>query len=217
MNRGMIANAIVYRKAVWGGRVCRAFGLTGLLGAMLVAASCGDVSRQGTGSSYLIINQLEAARGDEPNRFSGTLNSDVVTIVDDSPSIFNDFARARVRLGMKDATITTPSPANFITLNRYHVKYVRADGRNTPGVDVPYPFDGAVTATVSEAEAVVIFEVVRHIAKVEAPLGALARNLVIISTIAEITFYGTDQTGREVSVTGKMLIDFGNFADPGNS
>jgi hypothetical protein len=215
MNRGMIAKAIVYRKAVWGGRIARALSVTGLLAAVLAAASCGDVSRQGTGSSYLIISQLEAARGDEPNRFGNTLNSDVVTIVDDSPSIFNDLARARLRLGMKDATITSPSTANFITLNRYHVKYVRADGRNTPGVDVPYPFDGGVTATVSDAETAVVVEVVRHIAKVEAPLGALARNLVIISTIAEITFYGTDQTGREVSVTGQMLIDFGNFADPG--
>ena len=211
MNRGMIANAIVYRKAVWGGRVS---GVLMLLTLTLGAASCGDVSRQGTGSSFMILNQLEAARGDEPNRFINTLNSDVITIVDDSPSIFNDLGRARLSLAMKDATITSPSSANFITLNRYHVKYVRADGRNTPGVDVPYPFDGGVTATIGDSEAVVIFEIVRHIAKVEAPLGALARNLVIISTVAEITFYGTDQTGREVSVTGKMLIDFGNFADP---
>jgi len=37
---------------------------------------------------------------------------------------------------------------------------------------------------------------------------------VIISTIAEITFYGRDQTGRDVSVTAQMLVDFGNFGDP---
>jgi hypothetical protein len=211
MNRGMIANAIVYRKAVWGGRVS---GVLMLLTLALGSASCGDVTRQGTGSSYLIINQLDAATGAEPNRFTGTLNSDVVTVVDDVPTIFNDFARARMSLGMKDVGITKPSTNNFITVNRYHVRYVRSDGRNTPGVDVPYPFDGAVTATISDSEVTVAFEVVRHIAKVEAPLGALARNLVIISTIAEITFYGTDQTGHEVSVTGNMLIDFGNFGDP---
>jgi hypothetical protein len=29
-----------------------------------------------------------------------------------------------------------------------------------------------------------------------------------------VTFYGRDQTGREVSVTANILIDFGNFADP---
>jgi hypothetical protein len=60
----------------------------------------------------------------------------------------------------------------------------------------------------------VAFELVRHIAKVEAPLGALVNNLVIISTIAEITFYGQDQTGHEVQVTGRILVDFGNFGDP---
>jgi hypothetical protein len=31
-----------------------------------------------------------------------------------------------------------------IVVERYRVTYVRADGRNTPGSDVPYPFDGAV-------------------------------------------------------------------------
>ena len=59
-----------------------------------------------------------------------------------------------------------------------------------------------------------VFELVRHLAKEEAPLKALTVNNVIISTIAEITFYGHDQTGREVSVTGRMSVDFGNFGDP---
>jgi hypothetical protein len=39
---------------------------------------------------------------------------------------------------------------------------------------------------------------------------------VIISTVAEITFYGHDQTGREVSATGRLGVNFGNFADPKN-
>jgi hypothetical protein len=186
-----------------------------LFASAVVAAGCGDVARQGTGSSYLILNQLDAASGAEPNRFTGTLNSDVLTVVDGSATIFNDLGRARFTLAMKDATITSPSSSNFITINRYRVKYVRSDGRNTPGVDVPHPFDGAVTATISESETTVGFELVRHIAKVEAPLGALVNNLVVISTIAEITFYGQDQTGHEVQITGKILVDFGNFGDPG--
>ena len=37
---------------------------------------------------------------------------------------------------------------------------------------------------------------------------------MIISTIAEITFYGHDQTGREVSVSGQLLVAFGDFGDP---
>jgi hypothetical protein len=57
------------------------------------------------------------------------------------------------------------------------------------------------------------FQIVRHSAKEEAPLRALGPNLDIISTIAEITFYGHDQAGNEVSVSGFMGIDFGDFAD----
>jgi hypothetical protein len=55
---------------------------------------------------------------------------------------------------------------------------------------------------------------VRHIAKSEAPLGALAVSPVVITTIAEVTFFGRDQTGREVSVVAKITVDFGNFGDP---
>ena len=144
---------------------------------------------------------------------SSTLHSDVVTVVDDVPTIFNDVAEVSLSMEMKDVTAAHPEQA--ITVNRYHVRYVRADGRNTPGVDVPYPFDGAFTGTVRPgSDLTATFEIVRHIAKTEAPLGALARNLVIISTIAEITFYGRDQTGRDVSVTANMLVDFGNFGDP---
>ncbi len=43
---------------------------------------------------------------------------------------------------------------------------------------------------------------------------ALRSNGVIINTIAEVTFYGRDQTGREVSVVANIQVDFGNFADP---
>jgi hypothetical protein len=39
-------------------------------------------------------------------------------------------------------------------------------------------------------------------------------NPIVISTIAEITFYGHDQTGRDVSVTGRINVNFANFADP---
>ncbi len=61
-------------------------------------------------------------------------------------------------------------------------------------------FDGAMTFTVT-AERTESFELVRHMAKEEAPLAALGASPVIILTIAEITFYGHDQTGRSVSTT----------------
>jgi hypothetical protein len=218
MNRGSILDVRVSRKAVWGGEVGGLARLMAVLALTVLSASCGDLTRQGTGSAYLIVTSLEAASGAEPGTFGATLNSDVITIVDSSATVFNDIGRVTFRLAMKDPggteTPTTPTPANFITINRYRVRYVRSDGRNTPGVDVPYGFDGAFTATVS-GETSIGFELVRHIAKEEAPLRALAFNTaVIISTITEVTFYGHDQTGREVSVSAQMLVSFGNFGDP---
>src|SRR4029079_2176501 len=86
-----------------------------------------------------------------------------------------------------------PTQNQAITVNRYHVRFIRSDGRNTPGVDVPYGFDGAFTVTVTK-ESQATFELVRHVAKSEAPLGSLANNFTVISTVAEITFYGRDLT-----------------------
>ena len=219
MNRGPVTYERVSLKAVWGGNVAKLAGRLALLALTMFSASCGDLTREGTASSYLVISTLEAASGAQPSNFGATLQSDVVTIVDGQPTIFSDSGRVRLMLAMKDAgsvdSPTTPTVNNFITITRYRVRYTRADGRNTPGVDVPYGFDGAFTGTVGAGEFTAGFELVRHIAKEESPLRALASNrAVIISTIAEITFYGHDQTGRDVSVTGQLLVSFGDFGDP---
>ena len=101
-----------------------------------------------------------------------------------------------------------------MTITRYRVVYRRTDGHNTPGVDVPFPFDSAVTVTIGSEGGSTGFQLVRTSAKQEAPLRALVNNPDIISTIAEVTFYGRDQAGNEVSVTGSIGVDFGNFGDP---
>jgi hypothetical protein len=219
MDRGPFVDVPVNRKAVWGGELAQPLRLVLALAVVALTASCGDLTRQGTGSSYLIVNQLVAAPGATPSQFSGTLNSDVITVVNDVPTVFNDVGRVTLSLAMKDpggtSLPTSPTSANFITIDRYRVRYIRADGRNTPGVDVPSGFDGAFTGTVSDSGLTASFEIVRHLSKEQAPLAALARNFaVIISTIAEVTFYGHDQTGREASVTAQILIDFGDFGDP---
>jgi hypothetical protein len=184
-----------------------------LLGVLLLCSvSCGDLTRQGTGSSYLIVTSLLAAEDD-----AGSVRSDVLTVVDDVPTIVDDLGTVNFQLAMKDAgppgSPAAPSPNNFITITRYRVEYTRTDGRNTQGVDVPYGFDGAFTLTVAETAAV-SFTLVRHQAKKEAPLASLSRSAVIISTIARVTFYGRDQTGREVTTTAQISVNFGDFADP---
>jgi hypothetical protein len=189
--------------------------------AALASASCGEVARTGQSPAYLIIVAIEAASGAEPDELGTTLLSDVQTIVDDVPTVFNDLGEVTFRLGLKNPGLPTgslaPSELNAVTINRYRVVFRRADGRNTPGVDVPYAFDGAFTMTVpAEGTSTGGFDLVRHQAKFEPPL----RNLiglggrVLISTIAEITFYGRDQAGNEVMATGNISVNFGDFGDP---
>jgi hypothetical protein len=196
-------------KAVWGARVR----LAGAIVALLATVSCGDLSRQGTASTYLIVSSLEAASGAAPSTFSTNLASDVITVVNDFPTVFADGGQVTFTLATKDPGAAT-SPQNFITIDRYRVRYLRTDGRNIEGVDVPYGFDGAFTVTVS-GTASAGFTLVRVQAKEEAPLRALGANNGVISAIAEVTFYGQDQTGRAVTASARMSVNFANWGDPG--
>jgi hypothetical protein len=197
--------------------------------AAFTVASCGEVARTGRSPALLIVETVEAANGTTPNQFFAFLLSDVQTLVEREvngqtvrvPTIFNDPGRIRLRLTLRDpgtpSTPTAPSTLNEITITRYRVVFRRADGRNTPGVDVPYSFDGGATGTVPANGNVEIgFDLVRHQAKLEAPLVNLAGGggSVFISTIAEITVFGRDVAGNEVQATGTISVQFGDFADP---
>ena len=196
--------------------------------AALASSSCGEFTREGRSPAIVVVRSLLVARGDTPDELVGNLLSDVIVLrtspapcSDVSPcrTIFNDVGEVQMSLISKDPGVpgigSNPSNLNQVTINRYRVEYRRTDGRNTPGVDVPFPFDSAVTFTVlSDGVASMGFEIVRHAAKEEAPLKALGVNGNIISTIARVTFFGRDQAGNEVSVWGDVGVDFGDFADP---
>lgn len=180
--------------------------------ALLAAASsgCSDFIRQDRSPVTLVIDRIEASAG-ESSTFAGTLQSDVLT----KGGIISDSGRVTMRLIMKDIG-STPSPINGVTISRYRVTFRRADGRSAPGVDVPYPFDSAVTFTVPPSGFIAhTFELIRHVAKAESPLSTLrSPNLVIISTVADVTFYGRDQAGNELSAVSSIGVQFGDFADP---
>jgi hypothetical protein len=133
--------------------------------------------------------------------------------------VYEDIGQVNLRIAMKDPgttdSPTSPSPTNEITVSRYRVVYTRSDGRNTQGIDVPYTFDGAATGTVTASGTTLTFVLVRAQAKLEAPLKALAGGggSVVISTIAQVTFYGRDQAGNDTSVTGTISVNFADWAD----
>ena len=191
-------------------------------------SGCSETIREGDGPVQAMVTSLEAAPGAEPTKFGGTLSSDVLTLVkkDENgvkikvPTIFSDAGRVVVTLALKNPGLpgspTSPTAMNDVTFTRYRVVYKRADGRNMPGVDVPYPFDSAATFTARVGTpATAGFELVRITAKEEAPLRSLVANgSTFITTIADVTFYGQDRAGNDVSAGGSIGITFGNFGDP---
>jgi energy-converting hydrogenase Eha subunit E len=209
----------------WATRSVRPATAAGLVLATLGAAACGSsTAREGQASSYPIIGMMEGASGAGGSSLifvTNSIHSDVITFIKskNSYTTFNDVGRVTMRAAMRDVTNPNgPTSNNAITFTRYRVVYRRSDGRNQPGVDVPYPFDGAVTFSVGPGdEAKVPFELVRVQAKFEAPLAQLTTGgspAIAISTLAEVTFYGQDQTGREAAVTGTIGVDFANWGDP---
>jgi hypothetical protein len=197
------------------------------------AASCGEYVESGRSPARIVISALEAASGASSTQTysTATLLSDVVTLISTPEprcsaaapcsSLFNDYGRVTMSLVLRDQGVpgltSTPSNLNQVTFTRYRVEYMRTDGRRVQGVDVPYAFDSGVTFTVpAQGTVIASFELVRHTAKEEAPLRPLVTNPDVISTIAQVTFYGRDLAGNDVTASGSIGVNFGNFADPTN-
>ena len=189
-------------KAVWGARALAALVV---LASMVGLTSCSEMTRTGQASSYLVITTLTGGTDN-----TGTVESDVIS---DEGGVLQDPGQATLTLQMKDVQGLPPSPVNSITITQYRVEYVRSDGRNAQGVDVPYAFSSGVTVTVA-GSAAVPFTLVRAQAKHEAPLKALAGHgsAQHINTVARVAFYGHDQAGHAVSVTGNIEVSFADWA-----
>jgi hypothetical protein len=194
------------------------------------SASCGSVARSGDSPMFLVVNSLTGSRGGTTaGTASVPLFSEVLTNVTSPapctttapcPTIFADTGTVVLGASLKDigntATPSAPTTNNQITITRYHVAYVRADGQNVEGVDVPYAFDGAATGTITATGGTLgtlslTFELVRNVAKAESPLVQLVTSSTVLAVIANVTFYGTDQVGNGINVTGSISIEFGYF------
>jgi hypothetical protein len=198
-----------------------------VLAAAIAATSCGDVTRQSRSPVLIVVDSLLAQPGGGTSAVAGALFSDVQRLVtspapcsttNPCPTVFNDSVQVNMHLEPKDIGVTgsfiPPSTNNQVTITRYHVSYQRADGRNTPGVDVPFAFDGTLTVTIPPQNgATFSIEMVRIAAKEESPLRQLISNPTVITAIADVTFYGTDLVGNAISATASITVEFGNFGD----
>jgi hypothetical protein len=186
-----------------------------VLGPACIDANTADDNASNTS---VVIVSMQAAEGEETTATGSDLFSDVCLNPDDIQdfcSVINDNGIVEMQAFRKDQG-SLASFENNVVFERYRVTYIRADGRNVPGVDVPYAFDGVANFVVPVDSASVVrpFVVVRQQAKLEPPLRQLgAGGALILSVIAQIDFYGHDVAGRAVQVTGYLNISFANFAD----
>ena len=200
----------VARHGVWQ-RVLHVWLLFGLTSA----PACTTAQLTGTSPVQLLIVSLEGGPASTEAGFRHVFRSDVVT----NGLVAEDEGRVLLALALRDPGTadlpSRPTPANFVTITRYRVRYVRADGRSTLGLDVPYAFDGGMTFTVGPDGGVSRFVLVRAQAKREAPLAALRNGggAITLSTLAEVTFVGRDQAGHDVAVTGLIGVNFADWPD----
>jgi hypothetical protein len=175
-----------------------------------------------------VILRVAAIAGTSGGTGSGSGIGSV--LLSDVSPIFNDNAEITLDVITKSPrTDQVTSTYNAVELSRYEIVYVRSDGRNVEGVDVPFRISGPLALTIPPGgRGAVSIVVVRHAAKEEPPLKNLTGFFVaapqkgaaiissgenVITVTAQITVYGSTTSGRVVSASGGLQISFADFAD----
>ncbi len=182
-----------------------------VLPVFLLLSACNPIEDDSRSGSLLIV---ESIRGqDHEGNAADYLQSDVVK----NNTVVADTATATLRAETLDPNpFLGTSQYNDIIVSRFTVSYSRVDGKNTPGVDVPLPFEGSLSALIKVGSTTSIsFVVVREVAKLEPPLVRLAdgRAEGVLQVVARIDFYGQDLAQRKVKATGYLTIYFANYVD----
>jgi len=179
--------------------------------------SCNPLENETRSASLLYVIELTGV--DVEGNTANFLHSDVIVVDPDTGmgTVFDDAASATLK-----AELLNPNPDinvslyNSIDVTRYVVSFTRSDGRNTPGVDVPYPFEGYLHTNIPiGGTASIGFIIVRAVAKLESPLIELHKGLgeMVIEVKAQIDFYGQDMANKNVKATGHLSIFFANWQD----
>jgi hypothetical protein len=188
-----------------------------LMGLALLAASiflpaCNPLENDSRSNSILVVENIMGK--DMSGTDAGFLQSDVVK---KDNSITADTAKATLSARFMDpAPLLGTSQYSDIMVTRYVVSFTRTDGRNRPGADVPFPFEGSLSTLIRvDSTTSVNFVIVREAAKLEAPLINLRDSAYgdILNMTAKIEFYGHDLADKAVKATGYLTVYFANYID----
>jgi hypothetical protein len=129
--------------------------------------------------------------------------------------VINDNATLTLESIIKNQNGPVVGPFNDVVIEQYRVRYLRTDGLNREGIEVPYSFNGTVNIIVAAGgRTTVPILIVRHTAKLEPPLANLtnAGGFDVIVTFAEITLFGHTTSGKAVEAAGRLEVHFADFA-----
>ncbi len=188
-----------------------------LIIALLVMAGCVAKENDSTSASFLVINSLTG------NDLAGKAGSTTVfSDVSLAGSIVNDNGVASITTltynPLEDSDAHDITYYMNVIVDQVDVEFMRTDGRNVEGVDVPYRFTQPMNMLVAVDEIVDIpFVLIRHVAKLEAPLFALrevGNQAIVLQLVAKVTVHGKDLGGHRVApVSGYISVWCANFAD----
>lgn len=183
-----------------------------ILPAVFLLFSCNPIGDDSQSNTILYV--LNITGTDISGSKVNYLQSDVVS---STGIITADSAIATLKANLLEpASLFGASQYNDIKLTRYTVSYVRSDGNNVEGTDIPYSFEGYLSRLIEIDSSVdVSFIIVREVSKLELPLINLheGRSEGVIEVKTKIDFYGQDMSNNTVKATGYLTIFFANYAD----
>jgi len=175
--------------------------VAGIVAGLAMVACSADYVEQGQATVLLLVQSINSGSPILSDVRGGESGSTIINCV--------------TPVGL---TVTVKNPNNpgnpneTVVLQRYDVSYVRSDGRAVEGVDVPYRFSEAMTASLEPgASLTVSIDIVRHQAKLDPPLANITGTDIVEMT-ANVTFYGETVSRQTVAASGAASIRFADYA-----
>ncbi len=185
-----------------------------IIPVLFLLVSCSNIIREGSRSqSLLVLSEIQGKTYD--GKDADFLESDVVVV---DPLLGNivhsDIVSCTLEAKLKDPVPPGGGISQYtsIQVTRYSVQYALPTGGGTPGVDVPYDFEGSLSVLIETGSSIAVdIVLVRADAKQNPPLIGLRGTTTIIQNVATITFYGNDMDSNPVQTSGKLTVYFADY------
>jgi hypothetical protein len=178
-------------------------------GALVMTGCTPDWASNGESPMVLLLTDINAG---------SPISSDVRI---SSGTVCPDLVPVRIENHFKNPLVDNTGYRGDIVIERYEVRYIRSDGRDVEGVDVPFRITGSVAQEIiAPGAATLQVEVVRRQAKVEAPLANLrgGGGPAVVTMFAEVTLHARSTIGQTTNpARGRLQIDFADYVDDADS